>query len=619
MDTTPKETHAPLMIYDGDCAYCKRSILSWRKLTGDLVAYAPSQEVAERFPQVPREQFQRSVVFIDHLGEIHTGARAVFRSLAYAPGRGLGWWAYRHVPGFAGVSEAAYRFVAGRREGFALVTRLLWGRQIGPPSHLLTRWVFLRALAIVYLVAFVSLGVQIDGLLGAHGIQPAGEYLARAESVLGESAKWRLPTVFWWNCDDAILRWTCWAGAAVAVLLILRIAPALCLVLLWGMYLSLVVVGGVFLSFQWDVLLLETGLLAIFLAPMRLRPRLDHEPPPSRIALWLLRWLLFRLMFESGMVKLTSGDTTWSALTALNFHYLTQPLPTRLAWYAHQLPEWFQKFSVVVMFVIELVLPFFIFAPRRVRFLAAGGITLLMLLIGLTGNYNFFNLLTVVLCIPLLDDTFLQRFFPGKYAKLIEQPRRVRFAWVRRGALGAIAALMVMVSSIRGIAGTWRDVALPGWTESWLAATDPWRSINAYGLFRVMTTQRREIIIEGSNDGEQWREYAFKWKPGDVNQPPCLVQPHQPRLDWQMWFAALGSYRSPSNAWFIQFLARLAEGRPDVLALLASNPFPDQPPRQLRARIFEYQFTDRKTRAETGAWWTRTELGAYTPVLTRRQ
>ncbi|HRX86168.1 MAG TPA: lipase maturation factor family protein [Phycisphaerae bacterium] len=608
----------PVLIYDGDCGYCKRSVQRWQMITQGRVDYAPSQEAADQYPQVPREQFGRSVVLIQPDGSFCVGAEAVFRSLAVVPHRGWAWWMYRRVPGVAPVSEAAYRFVASHRNLMAWITQTLWGPQIGPPSHLLTRWVFLRLLGVVYLIAFLSLGVQVVGLIGAHGITPAADYVARARDALGTTAWQKVPTIFLWHCSDAWLRGACWAGAACAVLLIFRIAPMLMLAVMWVLYLSLTVVGSVFLNFQWDVLLLEVGLLAIFFAPLRLLPRLEREPPPSRIALWLLRWLLFRLIFLSGVVKLTSGDNTWFDLTALDYHYLTQPLPTWVAWYAYHLPAWFQHLSVVVMFVIELGLPFLIFMPRRVRFVAAGGIMLLMVLIGLTGNYNFFNLITIALCITLLDDTFLRRFFRRRTRARVERPRAVPLAWPRRAVLGVLATFIVFVSVVNGIRGTWQSVTIPAWATAPGACIAPWRCINAYGLFRVMTTRRAEIIVEGSNDGQEWRAYEFRWKPGDPLRRPAFVEPHQPRLDWQMWFAALGDYRSPSNRWFLLFLERLMDGEPDVLALLANNPFPENPPRFLRARLFDYRFTDAETRRKTGAWWTRTELGPYTPVLRRR-
>jgi len=618
MSDTTSHPAKPLLIYDGDCGFCRRSVARWRTVTGEHVDYAPSQEAADRFPQVSREQFGQSVVLVEPDGGICFGARAVFRALASVPGRGLGWWAYRRVPGFAPASEAAYRFVAAHRGLMATATRWLWGAQIGPPSHLLTRWAFLRLLGLTYLIAFVSLGVQVIGLIGENGITPAQDYLSRIQAHFGDEGWQSFPTLFWWFRSDAALRGACWLGAGLSVLLILRIAPVFTLILLWGLYLSLVVAGGVFLSFQWDILLLETGFLAIFFAPLRIWPRLESEPPPSRIALWLLRWLLFRLVFLSGAVKLTSGDTTWRDLTALDYHYLTQPLPTWLAWYAHQLPGWFQKASTVVMYAIELGLPFLIFAPRRLRFVAAGGITFLMLCIAATGNYNFFNLLTVALCVTLMDDAFLRRFFPKRTAERAAVARATRWKWPRRALLGTVAVFIVTISSIRGISGTWRDVKLRPWMLTLVGHTNPWHTINTYGLFRVMTTRRAEIVVEGSRDQIEWREYRFRWKPGDMKDRPRFVQPHQPRLDWQMWFAALGDYRSRSNQWFTLFLSRLAQGEPEVLALLDDNPFPDEPPRYLRAQLYVYAFTDAKTRRETGAWWTREYLGPYTPTMTRR-
>ena len=402
----------PVMIYDGDCRFCELWIRRWQSATGDRIEYIPFQDprVAAQFPEIAREQFEAAVQLIQPDGAVYAGAEAVFRSLA--TNRCGRWWlkGYERSQTFAGITEWSYRFVARHRQFFSLLTRLLWGRQLGPQSHQLVRWTFLRSLGIVYLIAFVSLWTQIVGLIGHNGIAPVQDLLKSVEQYVSAEhpAAERyhlLPTLCWFGAGDGSLKWQCAAGTALAILLLIGVAPAPCLFLLWLIYLSLTSAGNVFLGFQWDALLLETGFLAIFFAPLRLLPRrLSRESPPSRIVLWLLRWLLFRLMFESGVVKLTWGDATWIKLNALNIHYETQPLPTWIGWYAHQLPQWFQKSSTVVMFAIELAVPFLIFAPRRPRQLAAVVFVVFQLVILLTGNYCFFNLLTIALCLTLLDD-----------------------------------------------------------------------------------------------------------------------------------------------------------------------------------------------------------------------
>jgi predicted DCC family thiol-disulfide oxidoreductase YuxK len=609
----------PLMIYDGDCNFCSLWVRRWQCASGERVEYLPYQDpqVAARFPEIPRERFTSAVHLIQPDGTAFSAGEAVFRSLAFHPHQRWLLDLYQHSPMFARTTEWSYAFVARHRQWFSLLTRLLWGQHIEPPSFKLVRWFFLRSLGIIYLVAFVSLWMQITGLVGSYGIVPAAITLKTVDQQL-TAAKigWNryhvFPTLCWFSASDGFLKFQCAAGTLLAVLLILGIAPAPCLFLLWLIYLSLTTVGDVFLGFQWDNLLLETGFLAIFFAPFQWLPRRpSREAPPSRVVLWLLRWLLFRLIFESGCVKLLSHDPTWRSLTALNFHYQTQPLPTWIGWYAGQLPGWFQKGSVLVIFGIELALPFLIFVPRRPRRFACAAFTLLQLLIMLTGNYGFFNLLTITLCLTLLDDAWLQKYIPAKWRNVSLNPQ-APIPSTRRWPIQVTVPLtaIVLCASFVQFFGLLR-VYIPGpgpvvAVYRWLM---PLRTFNSYGLFAVMTTTRREIIVEGSNNGLSWEPYVFKYKPGDLRQRPGLVGTYMPRLDWQMWFAALGNYRQ--NPWFMNFCTRLLQGSPQVLALLEKNPFPNAPPRFVRAMIYEYHFTDNATRRKTGMWWRREFKGVY--------
>ena len=613
-----------MLVYDGDCGFCRRWIARWRSVTADRVAYAPYQEVAERYPHIPRSEFAKAAQFIDANGHVSGGAEGVLRALSYAPGKRWMLWCYQRIPGVGLVSRQVYGFVAGHRRQLSRVTSWLWGAELRYPTYHLARWWFLRGLGVVYLIAFLSLAVQIVGLVGENGISPAAEQLPWWQEKFGSAAYWAHPTLCWLTASDGFLRLLCWGGVVLSVLLILGIAPALVLVLLWFSYLSLVTVGGVFLAFQWDNLLLETGLLAIFFAPRSLWPRLATESPPSCSVHGLLKWLLFRLMFLSGVVKLTSGDSTWSELTALNFHYETQPLPVWASWYVHHLPGDFHSLSVAAMFVIELLVPFLIFGPRRLRHFGCAGLVGFMAIIAATGNYCFFNLLTAVLCILLLDDAFLRRCFPRRWVARLDEPRpAIRFRWVRKGFAALLAAFILAASTLEGVPGSYPRGRMPKWWESvprWVhsvrAKIRPFRSVNSYGLFRVMTRTRPEIVIEGSADGRTWLEYGFRWKPGDLNRPPAFVEPHQPRLDWQMWFAALGRYQD--NPWFAGLMQRLLEGSPEVLDLLEHNPFPDIAPRSLRAVLYRYRFSDPATRRSTGAWWQRERLGLYCPPISLR-
>ncbi len=466
---------------------------------------------------------------------------------------------------------------------------------------------FLRLVGATFLIAFGSLREQLEGLIGSRGISPAAEFLPWVHQQLGWRAYGQVPTLCWISTSDGFLHGLCAAGLALSALAMLGIAQRWSLLALWVLYLSLVSVGDVFLQYQWDSLLLETGFLSIFLASPRLGPSRATRVNP--LALWLLRWLLFRLMFLSGVVKLVSGDPAWRDLTALRFHYWTQPLPTWTSYYLHLLPDALQIASAAAMFAIELVVPFLVFGPRKVRLFAAGAIALFQLAIFATGNYGFFNLLTLALCLLLVDDAAFSKILRHSIALIEEQvgePARRRRRL--RIAFGIASALFVLVSIAE--MRFWR---LPAPIDDLLRPLHPFRSINSYGLFAVMTTNRPEILVAGSDDGRSWREYEFKWKPGDPKSAPRFVAPHQPRLDWQMWFAALGS--CARNPWFIRFQQRLLEGSPQVIRLLATNPFPQAPPRYIRSMVYEYRFASWADHRRAGTIWDRTRVGPYCPIL----
>lgn len=466
------------------------------------------------------------------------------------------------------------------------------------PEHARIAALFLRAVGVIHLLAFLSLLPQVLGLVGSHGILPAADMLQALAAATGPERFRRLPTLFWLDAGDVALVGACAAGALLGALLALGFAPFLLLVLLWALYLSLVNVGQVFLGYQWDGLLLETTLLALTLAPIGWRPG-PREPPRS--ALLLLRFLLFRLMLASGLAKLLSGDPLWRGLLALRVHYETQPLPTWLGFYAHQLPADVQSACCLVILVIEIGVPFLAFAPRRLRKLAFLPLVLLQALIAATGNFAFFNLLTAALCLLLLDDATLKgRVDEGPLASPTP---------VRRAAATAAAALAIALSLVPFLAPLAR-LPWPGAALSAYEAVAPFRSLNVYGLFAVMTPDRPEIQVEGSRDGVEWRPYAFRYKPGDPKRAPGFVAPHQPRLDWQMWFAALRGHCG-SEAWFQGFLDRLREGEPSVLALLAADPFAGRPPAFVRARLLDYRFSTLAERRRTGEYWQTADKGLY--------
>ncbi len=596
----------PILVYDSDCEFCRYWITQWQHITRDRIDYAPYQEVAHQFNEIPLSAFQSSVQLILENGEVFSGAEAVLRALDNR----FFLWCYYKIPLFATLSEVIYRIVAQHRQFFSAMTRWLYGTHTEKTTYILTRWIFLRGLGCIYLIAFLSLWVQIHGLIGSNGILPVTDYLGAVHQQLGAKGYHLVPTLFWFNSTGFFLHLICTGGVILSLTLIAGFFPTFSLIGLWGFYLSLVTVGQVFLSFQWDVLLLEVGLLAVFFAPFTIRETFKRAIKLSTPFLWLLRWLLFRLMFASGFVKLAS-DEVWRDLTALNFHYETQPLPTWIGWYVHHLPEWFHKISIVGMFVIELGVPFLIFAPRRVRLLGGIGLLGLQLLIMLTGNYCFFNLLTILLCLLLIDDITWKSLIPRRFIPSINivdlSPRKIG-----KLCIVVLSIVLFAFSSLRFGGQLFNETKL---TE--LAWIRPYRSVNTYGLFADMTESRPEIVIEGSNDQITWKPYEFKWKPGKLNRAPGWVAPHQPRLDWQMWFAALrGNYRN--TTWFLDFMGALLQGKPEVLKLLKDNPFPETPPRYVKATLYKYRFTDIETKRSEGKWWRRERIGVYCPTISLR-
>ncbi len=465
-------------------------------------------------------------------------------------------------------------------------------------DYRLIGWLFFRGLAFIYFAAFASLAVQIEGLVGAEGILPLASQLELVDHAFPHQKYWRMPTLFWIDASDAALRWACYGGMAASVLLLLDSFKRPALVVCYLLYLSLVEAGQDFMLFQWDAFLLEIGSLAFFLTW------------GSGIVVLLMRWLLARFMFMGGVVKLASGDPTWADFSALGYHYQTQPLPSPVAYYAHHLPGWFHKLCVGGVFAIELIVPFLVFLPRPFRLFAFVAFVLLQGTIVLTGNFNFFNLLVILLCLFLLEDRDVAGLLPRRLVAASERNKPAPGAVAHLGAgLWAILVLSVCAGH------AWRfhsKKQLPEPFNALVRTTAAFSLVNNYGPFAVMTTRRNEIIVQGSNDGMLWRDYEFKYKPGRTDKALGWNIPHQPRLDWQMWFAALAPPRPGS--WFDGFLERLLEGSPRVLALLAENPFPQRPPTYVRAVLYRYRYTSLQQRRLNGDIWQRCWQGIFWPA-----
>jgi len=453
----------------------------------------------------------------------------------------------------------------------------------------LTESLFLRLLGLVYLSAFASLWPQVQGLLGDRGIAPAVEALNALHNAFGPKAWFYVPTLFWFNSSNGALTGACILGGVAALFLLsglfTRYAAAICFLL----YLSLTTAGQPFTGFQWDALLLECGFLALFYGAPWL--------------VWAYRFLLFRLMFESGVVKLTSHDPNWRNLHALRFHFFTQPLPTPLAYYAFQSPAWLLDSLTAATLAIELVVPFLIFLPRRWRRAAGLLFIALQVLILLTGNYAFFNLLTLSLCLWCFDDetyaplrSLLQRTYP---AQKIWSGRTAQAANIALALLMVAGLLQVEAAVLPSSRRLVRTLTFP---------IEPFEIVNSYGLFAIMTTSRPELVLEGSDDQQQWAEYSFRYKPGDLHRGLPLIAPYQPRLDWQMWFAALGNYRE--NPWVATLVFRLLSNDPSVTVLLDPAPFA-KAPKYIRVVLYRYTFSTPSERTQTGKIWNRERVGNW--------
>jgi hypothetical protein len=465
----------------------------------------------------------------------------------------------------------------------------------------LTRFVLLRLLGAVYLVAFLCLVQQVVPLVGHAGLLPVSRFLAELRQ--GGATFFDLPTIFWLGDSDRALRAWAWLGAALALAVTLGLTNAVAMALLWAIYLSFVHVGQIFYGYGWEMLLCEAGFLAIFLCTIGGWRPLDERAPPSTVVLWLYRWLLFRVMFGAGLIKLR-GDACWRDLTCLVYHYETQPLPNPLSWLWHQAPPWWQHLCVLFNHLVEVIVPWLLFAPWRRVLLVAGGLqAAFQIFLILSGNLSWLNWLTLVLCVACFDDRALASVLPER---LVARARALApLSPTKRARIAAWAlAVVVGVLSLAPITNLLSREQLMN------ASFDRLHLVNTYGAFGSVGRVRNEIILEGSDDGVTWREYEFKCKPGDPERRPCVLAPWQYRIDWQIWFAAMSTFeREP---WLWRLVYKLLQNDRAVLGLLANHPFP-RAPTWLRGRLYEYHFT----RFGERGWWMRRLVGEYFPPLKR--
>lgn len=454
---------------------------------------------------------------------------------------------------------------------------------------------FLRLLGFIYFVVYLPFIFQIKGLLGSKGILPLAQYLDGIREMLGsKKAYYSLPTLFWFNHSNKALLGAVWSALLFSILLMFNICSPLMLLLLYTLHLSILYAGQDFLSFGWEMFLLEITFNAFLLS---------LTETPNIMIFISLNLLLFRFHFQGGAVKLQSGDVNWRNLSALAYHYQSQPLPNAVAWFVSKLPLWFHKFSTALMFMIELLIPFAIFGTEEMRLVVWISFVGLQLLIWATGNFSYLNHLTVAFSTILLSNMYLSPIL-GPPAELSAPPIYLSML------LNIIGTVLVLLQ----LMNLWNNLFQPVLLfRKILSKLSAFHIVNRYGIFAVMTTKRYEIVVEGSQDEIEWKEYLFKYKPSEINRRPRRISPFQPRLDWQAWFLPFESFSN--KTWFQLFLIKLLQGEQDVIALLRYNPFDDKPPRYIRALVYDYEFSDFKTLWQTGNWWKRTYLGPYSPTL----
>jgi lipase maturation factor 1 len=490
------------------------------------------------------------------------------------------------------------------------------------------RWLFLRALGVIFGSAFYSLLFQIRGLIGPAGIEPADTYLAAVAAAVQRTTRiWTAPTLFWLSATDRALIAVVGAGLVAAALLTINVWPRVTAAVCTILFLSCVVALQTFSSYQSDGMLLQAGVAAVLLAPRGLRPGLGTWSPPAWASVWLLRWEWFSIYFGSGVVKLWSGDPQWRSLTAMDHYYENSPLPSWIGWYAQQLPHSVHAATAFLTLFAELVTPWVLLGPRRVRIAVAVVLTVFQIGIIATANYAFLNYLVLALGVFLVDDRALAGF-----ARRLRSVRRADAADTARAPAAepqparvvhpsgyghwiGPASTIVLVATVYLSASSFLASKIPYAMTAPARYTEAFRFANSYGLFAVMTTAEYEIEFQGTRNDSVWVAYPFRYKPQDPFVAPGLYAPYQPRFEWNLWFASLGPWAE--NPWVVTTEARLLQDDPQVLALFAGNPFVTSPPRAVRTVLWRYWFTDAATRRRTGRWWNRESLGVFAGTVSR--
>jgi hypothetical protein len=483
------------------------------------------------------------------------------------------------------------------------------------PRYRLTRFVLLRLLGAVYAVAFLASARQAVPLIGSHGLLPLGAYLDRAHQAFGSTADavLKMPSLFWLAHSDGVLRGAAWLGFALSCVVAAGYANAVLMGALWVLYMSFAHVGQEWYGYGWEIQLLETGFLAIFLCPLLDGRPFSRRGPPRQIV-WLFRWLIFRIMLGAALIKLR-GDVAWRDLTALYYHFETQPIPNPLSRWFHFLPRGVLRAGVLFNFLAELVAPWFVFYPRHARYAAGTIIVLFQLTLILSGNLSFLNWLTIVPALACFDDAFWSRLLPRFLVSRAQEAADAAppDGWRGGAAWGGAAWAVVAVVAVLSVQPM---VNLLSSRQVMNTSFDPLDLVNTYGAFGTVGRQRLNVVFEGTDagtpgPGAAWKEYPYRALPVDVHRRPPQIAPYQPRLDWQMWFASMS--RPERYPWTLHLVWKLLHNDPGALGLFAGNPFPEHPPRYVRAVLFLYRFAPPGNRE--GNWWTRVELGEWLPPL----
>ncbi len=523
--------------------------------------------------------------------------------------------------------------------------RWLFDADSGSRSRFIPRWIFLRALAFFYFSAFYSLIFQTRGLVGPRGILPAARFLAALQGQTVSLRFWYAPTLFWFSSSEHMIVAVTWLGLVASVTAFCNLWPRFSFLVCLVCFLSFVTAAEAFSSYQSDGMLLEAGFLALFFAPRGFLPGLGIENPTSRASLFLLQWEWFRIYFESGLVKLLSGDPEWRNFTAMDEYYQNGPLPTWIGWYVEHLPHWFHAATVAATLGMELAVVWMLFLPRRLRIICFFIVTPWQIGVILTANYTFLNYLVLALGFLLLDDCNVRWMLPARLRDSLPEPvegdetvprtgrlsilessteveesrppavaSESKLLWAARlGITTLMLTWIAYATTVEMLRLEWPDLPLP---TAPITALEPLRIANQYGLFAIMTRGRYEIEFQGSNDGQNWAPYLFRYKPQALDKPPGIYAPYQPRFEWNLWFASLGDWQQ--NEFVPLTEERLLDNDPDVLGLFRGNPFGQAPPRYVRAVLWQYWFTSKEEKQRNGNWWKRNLMGLYAPELTRQ-